>query len=123
MEAESTKNEIRRRKLYRFAYARVTVTVLTALLCVGLLTSVANDLYAFVKNDREAALTVTEPTSVAEWAKLLKQNGVIQNPTVFRWYAERNGKQERIESFSGTLILNEAMSYREILLAFAEQSQ
>ena len=111
-----------RRRLYRFAYARLTVTVLLALLLVGLLVSVANDLYAFVKRDRETALTVTEPQSVAEWARLLKQNEVIQNPTVFRWYVQRNGRTERIEAFSGTLLLNEAMSYREILSAFAEQS-
>ena len=123
METETSAKELRRKKLYRFAYARITVTVLTALLCVGLLTSVANDLYAFVKADREASLTVTEPQSLAEWARMLKQKGVIQNPTVFQWYTERKGKEDRIESFCGTLTLNESMSYREILLAFSEQVQ
>ena len=123
MEAESEHNTINRKKLYRFAYARITLTVLLALLSVGLCVSVANDLYAFVKPDREVSLTVTEPQSLEQWATLLKKSGVIQNPTVFRWYVERQGKSERIESFSGTMILNESMSYREILRSLAEQSQ
>lgn len=123
METETSAKELRRKKLYRFAYARITVTVLTALLCVGLLTSVVNDLYAFVKTDRDVSLSVTEPQSLDEWARMLKQKGVIQNPTVFQWYVKRQGKSERIESFWGTMILNESMSYREILLAFAEQAQ
>lgn len=123
MQAENSAKEKRKKKLYRFAYARITVTVLLALLSVGLCVSVVNDLYAFVKQDREASLTVTETASVAEWATLLKRNGIIQNPTIFRWYVKRKGKTERVEAFSGTLTLNESMSYREILLAFAEQAR
>ena len=128
MEPEATKSASSptaalRRKLYRYAYARITVTVLLALLCAGILLSVANDTYAFVKADREAVLTVEETQSVSEWAWMLKRHGVIENPTVFGWYVRAKGQTERLESFSGVLTLNASMSYREILLAFAAEPE
>ena len=111
---------ISRRRLYRFAYARVAVTVLLALLCAGLLVSVANDVYAFVKADTSVTLTVNAPMPLEELAKTLRQHGIIQNPTVFRWYVESKGLRQQVEAFSGILPLNASMSYREILLVFGE---
>ncbi len=109
-------------KLYRFAYARITVIVLLALLCAGILISITNDLYAFVKSDVEATLTVEAPQSLREIARRLGDLGIVQNPTLFRWYVEAKGMRERVESFSGQLPLQASMSYREILLAFSAAS-
>ncbi len=109
--------------LYRFAFARLTVLTLMVLLLAGLMVSVANDMYAFVKEDRSVTFTVSSPRSLSELTAMLDEGGVIQNPTVFRLYVRAKGRVETAERFSGTLELNEAMSYREILLAFAEQNK
>ena len=109
--------------LYRFAFARLTVLTLMVLLLAGLVISIANDMYAFVKEDRSVTLAVSSPRSLPELTAMLDEGGVIKNPTVFRVYVRAKGRTETAERFSGTLELNEAMSYREILLALSEQNE
>ena len=118
MQTDATQKSSNRRKLYRYAYARVTVTVLLALLSAGALISVANDVYAFVKPDREATLRLESPTELSVIAKQLRRDGIIQNPTVFCWYVKSKGATPRLEAFTGDLPLHASMSYRELLLAF-----
>ena len=107
--------------LYRFAYARLTVLTLIALLFAGLLISVTNDMYAFVKPDRSLSLSLEESVSLSEFSAILSEGGIVQNPTVFRLYVQSKGKTDRLETFRGTLELNASMSYREILQAISEQ--
>ena len=110
----------RKKALYRLALAHLVRIVLIALLCVGILISVVNDLYAFVKPDRALTLSLDAPQTLGELAKTLARQGVIKNPTVFTLYVKGRGRQELRESFSGELLLNASMSYREILIAFAQ---
>ena len=105
--------------LRRLAFSSITVLCLLALLFVALAISVANDLYAFVKPNRAVSFTVEEPTSLKELSAALERQGIIANPTVFRVYVNHQGRTELLENFCGTLTLNSAMSYRQILLAFA----
>ncbi len=109
-----------RSKMRRLAFSKITVLSLTALLVAGLGVSIANDLYAFVKPDREITLSIDEPCSLKELSKELEDQGVIANPTVFRLYVQSKGKGELLESFCGTLTLNSSMSYRQILLSFSQ---
>ncbi len=111
------------KKAKRYAYGTVTVITLFALLPAALLVSVANDTYAFVKPEREVTLAIDTPLPLSEVAALLEREGIVSNPTVFELYTKVKGKIARIEGFSGELTLNSAMSYREILLAFAVESQ
>ncbi|MBQ8331609.1 MAG: hypothetical protein IJX94_03820 [Clostridia bacterium] len=117
---QTTTGSVSDKKLTRFAYSRVLVLVLTALLCAGLVISVANDMYAFVKPQRTVTLTVDEPTSLSDLADRLQAEGILQNPWVFQLYTASKSKTDRLERFVGTLELNSAMSYRELLLAFSE---
>ena len=107
-------------KLCRMAFSKITVLSMTALLVAALVVSVANDLYAFVKPDREVSFSIEEPTPLNELAKALEEQGVIANPTVFRLWVQSKGKGEALEEFCGTLPLNSAMSYREILASFSQ---
>ena len=106
-------------RLWRFAFAYVTVISLFALLCAATLASVANDMYAFVKPDRTVTLSLDEPLPLPELAKRLEQEGILANPTVFRLYVRAKGKEAVTEAFSGELTLHSSMSYRELLLAFS----
>ena len=107
-------------RLYRFAFARITVIALLALFCVGIAVSLVNDLYAFVKPDEAVTLSWTDPLPLAELSRSLQKNGVIRNPTAFSLYVRSKGKVDALEAFTGTLTLNSSMSYREILMAFEE---
>ena len=107
-------------RLRRLALAKITVLALSALLVAALGVSVANDLYAFVKPEREVILSLDEPIPLKELAERLAEEGVITNPTVFRYYAKHQGKTELLENFCGTVTLNAKMSYRQILLCFSQ---
>ena len=106
-------------KLYRFAYAKITLLCLLALFCAAVCISVANDLYAFVKPHNEVTVSIDAPTSVKELARQLEREGIVANPTVFCIYVRSKGKEALLEKFQGTLPLSSDMSYREILIAFS----
>ncbi len=116
---EKELSPIHEKKARRYAYATVTVITMLALLGAALLVSVANDMYAFVKPQREVSLSLDAPLSLSELAALLEREGIVANPTIFTLYTKVKNKVARVEAFSGEITLNSAMSYREILAAFA----
>lgn len=108
-----------KRKLYRYAFSSILTIVLTALLFSGILISVVNDIYAFVKPKTSYTLNIDTPISLNELSARLQSTGVIENPTVFSLYAKSKGRKQELEAFCGTLDLRSDMSYREILYQFA----
>ena len=90
--------------------------VLSVLLAASVI-SVANDMYAFVKEDRYVTFNIKEGSSLEEISKTLANNGVINNPNVFCAYVKSKEKEYDVLRFAGVVTLNEAMSYREILLS------
>ncbi|MBQ9113223.1 MAG: hypothetical protein IJY08_06550 [Clostridia bacterium] len=107
-----------RRKAVSFgrAFGIIIPLCLLGALLAGLVVSVANDMYAFVKPDRDVTVTVDAPLSDKELALLLQKSGVINNAFVFQIYLRSKGKSEELASLTGELLLNSGMSYREILL-------
>ena len=101
------------------ALARVMPICFVALLFAGLVCSVANDMYAFVKSDNDVELTLEEPLTVNEISDALARKGVLKNPTVFMLYVKLKDKEAVLEEYTGDLNLNSSMSYREILSAFS----
>ena len=111
-------NHVPKNILYRFAFSKVIVIVLSALLFAGLSVSVANDLFAFVKPSRDISIEITEPVSVRDISSMLQELGVIENSLAFRLYVELKSKEAFLEDFCGTVELNSNMSYRDILNKF-----
>ena len=109
-----------RRKLRRLAFSKITVLSLTALLVAAIVVSVTNDLYAFVKSDREITLSIDEPHSLKHLSKAMEEQGVIANPTVFCLYVQAKDQSDLLEDFCGTLTLNSSMSYRQIVACFSQ---
>ncbi len=88
---------------------------LFSILLAGIIISLANDVYAFVKPDAEISLTLSSPVSDTDLSKLLQKSGVIKNPTAFKLYLRSKGLSERAAKITGEWILNSNMSYREIV--------
>ena len=107
-------------KLRRLAFSKITVLCLTAALLSAFAVSIANDLYGFVGSEDEVLLCIEEPTDLSALSRLLEENGVVENPALFRWYVQNKERTEQLEHFVGTLQLDTSMSYREILLAFSQ---
>ena len=80
--------------------------------------SVVNDMYAFIKPEREVTLLITGAQSVDEISGILGENNIISNPFCFSAYVKNKNKVAEILSFQGEITLNSKMSYREILAVF-----
>ena len=113
----------RERELFKSATRRamsviLPLCMLSFLIC-GLICSAANDIYAFVKKDKEISLYIEAPSSLDEISKELGKNGVVNNTAFFSLYVRSKGKEDKITTFTGEINLNSSMSYREILEVFS----
>lgn len=105
------------RDAVRSIFGKVITLVLLAALCASLLLSVAGDMYAFFKPQGTVLLHVSEPYTLIRFSRVLEEHGILRNPHVFSLYVKIKKKSALIEEFSGDLLLDRAMSYREILHA------
>ena len=99
----------------RSAFGIAVVICLFSVFLAAFIISVANDMYAFVKNDAETEFTADTPMNAWDFAYSLSDKGIIKNPYIFYMYSRLSAKADMIESFSGKITLNSNMSYREIL--------
>ena len=90
--------------------------VLSVLLAACVI-SIANDMYAFVKEDRHVTCYIKEGSTLEEISQELANGGVIKNPNVFCAYVKSKEKADDLSGFFGEVTLNASMSYREILLS------
>jgi len=100
---------------FKRAFGTLIPLMLLSLLLSALILSVANDMYAFVKKDRDVRLSFSEPSTIDEFSKQLKASGILKNPNIFKLYVISKGKQELLENFCGEIELNSNFSYRQIL--------
>ncbi len=100
---------------YRRALGIVIPLCLVSLALAGIVISVANDMYAFVKPEREFVLVLAGNTDVEDLSKILRQNGIIKNPFVFEMYLRSKNKADDINTLQGVWTLSAKMSYREIV--------
>ena len=114
-EISTSDNKIRKFGGVRRAMAKILPICLFSFFISALILSVANDMYAFLKDDFEVSLQFVEPCSLEEFSKTLAQQKIVKNPTVFSLYVKSKHKTEVVEKFVGKLTLNANMSYREIL--------
>lgn len=99
------------------AFSILLPLCLFSILLAGIIISLANDVYAFVKPDGEIPLTISSPMTDSELSSLLGKCGVIENPTVFMLYLRSKGLSGKASEITGEWVLNSNMSYREIILA------
>jgi UPF0755 protein len=84
-----------------------------AVLLAGFLIISANDVFALVKEDREAVIVISETDTVKEVSQALGEAGLIRYPSLFRMFADVSGMDENIAP--GEYTLNATMDYRTLL--------
>ncbi len=91
------------------------VLVISALLSIFVIMA-ANDVYAFVKSDEEAEITITEDVTLEEVADLLGENRIIKYPGLFKFYAKL--KNDPCDFRPGTYTVSAKLGYKELLNSF-----
>lgn len=95
-----------------------TVVYVIAVLGISIILSlaaifVANDVFAFVKENAVKEITVTENTDLLSIAKQLDDEGVINYGTIFKFYVRIKGDNEGV--LAGSYSLNPNMDYGQIV--------
>jgi cell division protein YceG involved in septum cleavage len=116
----SGKTSTERNALIRRICALVLPLIFFSFVASALIISVANDMYAFVKPKNSATISIEAESTVYQTARILEDNGIINNPAAFTLYVISKDARERISSFSGEIYLSSTMSYREILRSFSK---
>ena len=109
---------MKRNILYRFAFSKILVIVLFAILVGGLTVALANDAFACIKPSVEIPFSLSKPVGSYAFSKALQNSGIIENPFSFWLYTKHRHAESYIENFHGTIDLNSSMSYRELIQQF-----
>jgi len=74
----------------------LAAVILVSVILAFNIISIVNDVYAF-DDDKDISVTIDfkEGTSLSEAAKLLKKEGIIKHPFVFKLYAKREIKNSK----------------------------
>lgn len=80
----------------------------------------ANDMFAFVKEDRSITITVPEDTTIRQMGKPLDQEGVISYGSLFKLFVTITGKDTSV--LAGDYTLNPSMDYGAIIRALKNAS-
>ena len=95
----------------------VGISFLLSVILSAAVIFIANDVFAFVSDTGEKTVTIPENATAEDVSSILKQNGLIRFPFIYRLYAlmrSWNG-----EYLSGEFVLNDAMSYDELRYALS----
>ena len=84
----------------------------------GLVISLANDVFAFVKPQIAITFSISEPTSLYTLSTELQNYGAIENALSFWIYVKYRNAEPYLENFYGSVELNSDMSYRDIINQF-----
>lgn len=84
-----------------------------------------NDVFAFVKEDRQIEVTIPEYVTADELGDILGDAGVVKYPSVFKIYAglkKVDEKEVKYNFVPGTYTVNSKMNYDELLLSFVKKT-
>jgi len=88
--------------------------------CAYFVIVVANDVFAFVKDDVQTEITISEYATLDEIAEELHEKGVIKYPKIFVLYTMIRGKDPG-EYLSGVYTVSPMLNYDELLYTFIDK--
>lgn len=100
-----------KRFLWQLAFY-VSILIVSILLTMGIVT-VANDVFAFVKDDNTVVVTLKKGSSTDTVAKTLEKSGVIDHPSVFKFYSKLRHADGKYQY--GDYTLNSNLGYDQII--------
>jgi len=83
---------------------------------------IANDVFAFVKDDREVQIMIGENATISDVAEILAENEVIDMPDVFKFYVEYKYRNKNLVIVPGTYTVNSQMNYDEIVYVIKKKA-
>ncbi|MBE6718457.1 MAG: endolytic transglycosylase MltG [Ruminococcaceae bacterium] len=95
----------------------IAVVLLVSCLCAYFIIVVANDVFAFVKDDGTAEVTIPEYATLGEIANELHEKEVIKYPKIFVLYTMIRGNDPG-KYLSGTFSVSPSQNYDELLSTF-----
>lgn len=116
-ETQSTVTAVIKALVYIIAI--VSVSVALAVFAI----SCANDIFAFVKEDKTVEVVIPEYATTDELADILSEAGAINYPWLFRFYCELKGVDENpaYNFVGGTYTVATNMNYDTLMLSFVEK--
>lgn len=84
----------------------------------------ANDIFAFVKDEASAEITISENMTLSEYADLLHSKNIIEYPGVFKfytWYRNRNSSSE-LQFAEGTYTVLSKQNYDQLISTVRKRS-
>ncbi len=105
-------------KVIIYLAAVITVSVVLSLFAIR----VGNDIFAFVKPDRDVIVTIEKDATLSDVAKELHEKGVIEYPSIYKMYSRfRISKRSYLtgEFLEGQHTVSPAMNYDQLLAALS----
>jgi len=125
----AAKKKKKKKKKAMPGYAKVLiylffVVAVSVLISVSFI-KIANDVFAFVKQDKEITVTIKEGASLSDVAKELEEEGVINYSSIYKIYA--GFKMDRRSYYTGNFIagdhvLNSNLGYDKLISHLAEST-
>ncbi len=106
-------------KVLIYLFCVITVSIILSITAI----KVGNDVFAFIKEDKEITVTIKENATLSDVAKELKANGVIKYPFIYKIYSglRMNGKDYYTGGFiAGDHALNSNLGYDKLIAKLAE---
>ena len=100
-------------------YAIFVLGVSALLACAGWIA--ANDMLALNKKPHEATITIEADSSYNDVVDQLKENGLIEYKSLFKFFSALTGGEEKVADF-GTFTLNTSMDYRALIANMSANS-
>ncbi len=96
-----------------YVFAVIAIGICIAIFAV---IPIANEIFAFKKEEKIVEITVPELATLNDISELLYENGLIKYPEIFRFYA--NLSKDDGEFLAGDYTLSATLSYDDLLAAF-----
>ncbi len=113
---EKVKHDFRGNTLLALIWAIVYIILIISVsvfLSVGII-NVANDVFAFVKDDTVTEVKIPPLATLNDVADILYENGLIKYPTIFKLYAQIKDKDGEFNFVEGTYEMSPSLNYDEM---------
>lgn len=98
-------------------FGLIGISLLISIVISAAVIFVANDVFAFVSESGERVVTIPEDATVQSVSEILKENGLIRFPLIYRLYASMRSWSD--DYLAGEFVLNDDMSYDELRYALS----